>query len=90
VEVAEDFVVVVADAVDVVVASVVDVVVVAFASSFEGSFGTSYGDGVPWDPYRCWVPFPFGWVASAFAASVACVVVASSFVVDVVVAVVET
>lgn len=58
----------------VAVASVVDVVAaVAFASSAfaEGSFDPACGDGDPqdrpWVPSRCWVPFPFGWVASAFA-----------------------
>lgn len=66
----------------VAVASVVDVVaVVAFASSAfaEGSFDPACGGGDhqdrPWVPSRCWVPFPFGWVASF--ASVACAVVAS-------------
>ena len=54
---------------------------VAFASSVfaEGSFDPSCGGGDPqdrpWVPSRCWVPFPFGWVASF--ASVACAVVAS-------------
>ena len=78
VEAAEDFVV--ANAWSVVVASAVDVVAVAAASasSSGGSFETSCEGGVPWDPSRCWAPFPFGWVASF--ASVACVAAASSFV----------
>ena len=65
----------------VAVASVVVGAVVAFASSAfaEGSFDPSCGDGDhqdhPWVPSRCWVPFPFGWVASF--ASVACADVAS-------------
>ena len=69
-----------------VVASVVVVAVaavVAFASyAFaEGSFDPACGGGDhqdrPWVPSHCWVPpFPFGWVASAFA-SVACAGVAS-------------
>ena len=60
---------------------VVDVAaVVAFASSAfaEGSFDPACGGGDlqdrPWVPSRCWVPFPFGWVASF--ASVACAGVA--------------
>ena len=67
--------------VDVASVVVVAAVVVAFASSVfaEGSFDPSCGGGDPqdrpWVPSRCWVPFPFGWVASF--ASVACAVVAS-------------
>ena len=64
------------------VASVVEcAAVVAFASSVfaEGSFDPACGGGdlpdPPWVPSRCWVPFPFGWVASF--ASVACAGVAS-------------